>query len=108
MNYTPGPWIVGHQCYSTMPVYAEGAQGVTVADCGMNAIYAAAGSYAITSAEMEANAQLIASAPQMLALLMYAETHTVDDNDGWRDEMQSLLNRLGYDWRSRCNREDGA
>lgn len=69
MNHTPGPWSVGHQLYSTMPVYADGAQGVAVADCAMNATYGRDGSYAITSAEMEANAKLIAAAPEMLEAL---------------------------------------
>ena len=69
MNHTPGPWVVGGACSHGAKVVSRGAAGVSVAWCGCNTIAGQDGSHSIDGDEAEANARLIAAAPDMWDLL---------------------------------------
>ena len=65
-EHTPGPWKVGSK--ARMKPYVEGADGMFVASCGGNA--PGKGNYdTATWRRREANARLIAAAPDLLEAL---------------------------------------
>ena len=59
-QHTPGPWAVGSHCMTAHVVYADGGDGEQVA---------AASRAALPDSESDANARLIAAAPDLLAVL---------------------------------------
>lgn len=67
-KHTPGPWVAG-DCGAVF----NGA-GNKVAGCGV--------SHFLTTAEMDANARLIAAAPQMLSVLQEALEFFEDRSEG--------------------------
>lgn len=61
MNHTPGPWILGHQlAYPDLRLSVHQQDGWTIALCDMRVR---------PTEENEANARLIAAAPQLLEAL---------------------------------------
>ena len=64
-KHTVGKWKAGKPEANGTPV--TGPCGVTIAWCGANAVYGAAEPYRIDRYEAEANARLIAAAPETAA-----------------------------------------
>jgi hypothetical protein len=69
MKHTPGPWAVYPKKWTGAEVRSRSRYGVSVAWCGTNSARHVDGSHSISSDEAEANARLIAAAPEMFALL---------------------------------------
>jgi hypothetical protein len=59
-EHTPGPWAVGSYCMTAHVIYADNGEGEQIA---------AASRSAFPDSESDANARLIAAAPDLLAVL---------------------------------------
>jgi len=82
MSHTPGPWKVG-ESQTFAAVWGKGAYE-HIASCGN------------LTPETEANARLIAAAPEMLALLKRVPGNGAapDDLRGWEAEIRALLAKI--------------
>ena len=69
-KHTPGPWEIGGSFEST-EVFAPAASRVSVARCGAEEARGG-GSYRVSTEEAQANARLIAAAPDLLEAAIYA------------------------------------
>lgn len=67
-NHTPGPWIAEESQGHGVSVSSEPVD-ISVAWCGTNLMVGMGGVYKITPEEAEANARLIAAAPELLYAL---------------------------------------
>ena len=65
-KHTPGPWISESPTRDGTSVKSTAALFSTVAWCGAGSIWSSSGSYEISHEEAEANARLIAAAPDLL------------------------------------------
>lgn len=68
-KHTPGPWVIRQTQDYGSSVEAVGGCGVGVAWCGANATAGERGAYVIGRREAQANARLIAAAPDLLRIL---------------------------------------
>ena len=77
-KHTPGPWI---QVRDGRSVCAPSFLGVSVAFCGDCTVVSKEGKYSISKDEAQANARLVAAAPDLLeALLWLADWSETDPN----------------------------
>lgn len=72
-NYTKGPWFAGDEQFHGTEV--TGPFGIILAWCGQATITTRDGYYSIESCEANANARLIAAAPELLEALMLCREH---------------------------------
>lgn len=79
-KHTPGPWLIADE--SKTFVYALGKEGTNVFSCNVES----AGTERASKREKEANARLIASAPELLeALKSVIEEIDMSDSNGYVD-----------------------
>ena len=87
-NHTPGPWTaIEWTCHAnTTVVTGEAEHRVVIADCFSTSGY--------KDDEAEANARLIAAAPEMADLILRTYTH-VSHGGPTREEAERVLRRAG-------------
>jgi hypothetical protein len=83
-QHTPGPWSVTDNSWETSTVY--GPDGETIAECQINSIATEDTQYEFEAIK-EANARLIAAAPELLeALEAMASAFVGHDGERGKDE----------------------
>lgn len=99
-THTPGPWSLDEDRYVTFKNAVFAADGRKVADCGSSRL----------TGEVEANARLIASAPELLKFVQQVASLTFDHEQEphYADDCIDTLQRLQEEAAAIAKAEGGA
>lgn len=95
-KHTPGPWVASHNSWETSTVYADGR---VVAECLIDADVSEENQHELEPIK-EANARLIAAAPELLEALQEVIAISDRKHDAW-DKAKAAIARATGDQHGR-------